>query len=257
MIVPMGDGVAVESASELAARASAETGAQFVGAIQRSTRYAATAHRPLTISELEGLLGRAGIQRAEATFPQGVFRFARKRGDELTVAVSHILRQFRRVVPRFEWDAALKEFVLWEAVGHNLVVTAGLNDSLDKHFKGSSYTAAWYVGLVSGTPTVAAGDIMSSHAGWTEITAYDEANRQTLTLGSVSAGSVDNSASKAVFTISANGTTIGGAFVTTSNTRGGTTGTLYGAGARSTGNNKTIDDNDTLSVTITLTATAV
>lgn len=143
----------------------------------------------------------------------------------------------------------------WADDIHNLVVTAGLNDLLDKTFKGSSYTAAWYVGLADGTPTFAAGDTMSSHAGWVEITAYDEAVRQTLTLGSVSSGSVDNTASKAVFTIATNSTTIGGAFVTTNNTKGGSTGTLYGGGAFSAGD-KTIDDNDTLTVTITLTATA-
>jgi len=143
----------------------------------------------------------------------------------------------------------------WTDEFANLVVTAGLNDSLDKHFKGSSYTAAWYVGITAGTPSFAAGDTMSSHGGWTEVTAYDETTRPALSLGSISAGSVDNSASKARFTVSTNGTTIGGAFITTSNTRGGTTGTLYGGGAFSAGN-KTLDDNDTLDVTITLTAAA-
>lgn len=142
----------------------------------------------------------------------------------------------------------------WVEEFDNLVVTAGLNDSLDKHFKGSSYTAAWYVGITAGTPTFAAGDTMSSHGGWTEVTAYDEAARPTLTLGSVSGGSVDNSASKARFTVSANGTTIGGAFVVSNSTRGGSTGTLYGGGAFSS--NKVLDDNDTLDVTITLTAAA-
>ena len=145
--------------------------------------------------------------------------------------------------------------VKWVERCHNLVVTTGLNDLLDKYFKGSTYTAAHYVGLTDGTPTVAAGDTMASHAGWVEVTAYDEANRPTLTLGTVSAGSVDNSASKATFTISANGTTIGGAFVTTNNTKGGSTGTLYGAAAFSAGD-KLADDNDTLDVTVTLTAAA-
>jgi len=145
--------------------------------------------------------------------------------------------------------------LLWADEFDNLVVTEGLNDSLDKHLKGSAYTAAWYVGLTGGTPSFAAGDTMASHAGWTEVTAYDEAARQTLTLGTVSGGSVDNSASKATFTINVNQTTIGGAFVVTNNTKGGATGTLYGGGAFSAGN-KTIDDNDTLAVTVTLTATA-
>lgn len=137
----------------------------------------------------------------------------------------------------------------------NLVVDEGLNDSLDKHLKGSSYTAAWYVLLMAGTPNVQAADTMASHAGWTEVTAYDEANRQTLTLGSVSGKSVDNSASKAVFTISSDSTTIGGCGICSNNTKGGSTGTLYGGGAF-TGGNKTLSDDDTLSVTVTCTAAA-
>lgn len=140
----------------------------------------------------------------------------------------------------------------WVDEFENLVTTEGMNDLLSKYFKGSGYTAAWYVGLTAGTPTFAAGNTMSSHAGWTEVTAYSEGVRQTLTLGTPSSGSVDNTASKAVFTISSNGTTVGGAFVTTNSTKGGTTGTLYGGGALGAGN-KTIDSGDTISVTITLT----
>ncbi len=143
----------------------------------------------------------------------------------------------------------------WTDEFDNLVVNAGLDDSLDKHLKGSSYTAAWYVGLTDGTPSFAAGDTESSHAGWTEVTAYDEANRQTLTLGSVSGQSVDNSASKAVFTIDTNDTTVGGAFITTTATKGGSVDTLYGGGAFTAGD-KTIDDGDSLTLTITCTAAA-
>ena len=144
--------------------------------------------------------------------------------------------------------------VIWTEEFDNIVVTEGLNDSLDKHLKGSTYTAAWYVGLTDGTPTVAAGDTMASHAGWTEITAYSEGVRQTLTLGTVSAGSVDNSASKAVFSINGT-TTVGGAFVVTNSTKGGTTGILYGAGAF-TGGDRSVVSGDTLNVTVTCTAAA-
>lgn len=151
----------------------------------------------------------------------------------------------------FDPDGNLK----WYEYNHNLVVNAGLNDLLDKYFKGSTYTAAFYVGLTDGTPTVAAGDTMASHAGWTEVTAYDEANRQALTLGSVSGQAVNNGASKATFTIDTNSTTIGGAFVVTNNTKSGTTGTLYGAAAFS-GGDKTLDDGDTLAVQINLSAAA-
>lgn len=137
----------------------------------------------------------------------------------------------------------------------NLVVNEGLDDVLDKYFKGSAYTAAHYIGLTDGTPTVAAGDTMASHAGWTEVTAYDEATRGAPTWGAVSGQSLDNSGSPEVFTIATNNTTIGGAFLTTNSTKGGSTGTLYGGGAFTAGD-KTLDDNDTLSVTITVTNSA-
>ncbi len=144
--------------------------------------------------------------------------------------------------------------LLWVEEFDNLVVDVGLNDSLDKHLKGAAYTAAWYVGVVGATPTFAAGDTMSGgHAGWTEQTTYDEANRPTLTLGTVTNKSVDNSASKAVFTISGT-VTLGGAFIVTTNNKGGTTGILYGGGAFS--QNRALVDNDVLNVTITCTAAA-
>jgi len=143
----------------------------------------------------------------------------------------------------------------WVDEFDNLVVDEGLNDNLDKYFKGSNYTAAFYVGITGSSPSPSASDTMSSHAGWSEVTAYSESSRPTLTLGTVSNKSVDNSANKAQFTINADNTTIGGAFVTTDSTKGGTTGTLYGVGAFSAGD-KTLDNGDILQVTITLTASA-
>ena len=161
----------------------------------------------------------------------------------------------RRLKNIFEVECYRNGELIWSDRFENLVVNAGLDDSLDKHLKGSGYTAAFYVGLTDGTPTVAAGDTMASHAGWAEVTAYDEAVRQTLTLAAVSGQSTDNSANKAVFTIDTNSTTVGGAFVVTDSTKGGAGGTLYGAGAFSAGD-KTLDDDDVLNVTVTLTASA-
>ena len=147
----------------------------------------------------------------------------------------------------------------WEEKFGNLVVNVGLDDILDKYFKGSSYTAAWYVGIweTAGSPEVAAGDSMASHAGWTEVTSYSEANRPTLTLGTVASQSVDNSASKASYSINAS-KSVRGAFITTSNAKGGVspeTGILYSVGAF-TGGTKAVDNGDTLNVTVTLTSAA-
>lgn len=143
--------------------------------------------------------------------------------------------------------------LFWRDEGHNRVVNVGLNDILDKYLKGSAYTAAHYVGLTDGTPTTAAGDTQSSHAGWAEVTAYDEATRQAYTPGTVASQTVNNSASKAVFTISTNSTTIGGAFLTTSSSKGTGSGVLVSVEA-ATGGDVVLNDGDTLSVQITYTA---
>lgn len=140
----------------------------------------------------------------------------------------------------------------WTERVENLVVNQGLDDLLDKYFKGSAYTASHFVGLKS-SGAVASGDTMSSHTGWAENTSYSNATRPALTLGTVSGQSVDNSASKATFNVNAT-TTINGAFVTTNNTKGGTTGVLYGAADFAV--SRTLANGDVLFVTITLTATS-
>ena len=146
--------------------------------------------------------------------------------------------------------------LLWVDNIHNLVVTAGLTDILDKYFKGSTYTAAHNFGL-KGTGTPDAADTMGSHATWSEVTDYDEATRPSITWGTVSAGSVNNSASKCVFTISGTVTVYGGFVVcgTGAGTKGATTGTLVGAGDF-TGGSRAVVDNDVLNVTVTATLTA-
>jgi hypothetical protein len=141
----------------------------------------------------------------------------------------------------------------WIAHEHNLVTTAGLNALLTACFKTIPGSVTWYLGLKS-TGTPVAGDTMGSHASWTELTAYSEAARPTWTPGTVSAGSVSNSASKARFT--ANGSmTVLGLFMTDSATKGGTTGTLYGAGDFTEGSRAMVSS-DTLDVTATVSATA-
>jgi hypothetical protein len=145
----------------------------------------------------------------------------------------------------------------WAEVFENLVTTVGKNDLLDKYFKGSTYTAAWFVSLIdadTGWSAVAAGDTMASHGGWQEAATtnptYSNGTRPALTLGTPAAGSVDNVASVAAFTINATNS-IKGAFVTTVNTKDGTTGILYSAGAFAA--DRAVISGDTLNVTITLT----
>ncbi len=140
----------------------------------------------------------------------------------------------------------------WREVVPNLVTTAGLNKLLDAAFKTGLASPAWYVGL-KGAGTIAAGDTASSHAGWTESTAYSESVRQTLTLGTIASGAVSNSASKAVFTASGSATWAG-AFLIDNSTKGGTTGTLYGA--TDFGTSRSVISGDTLTVQVDLSVTA-
>ena len=137
----------------------------------------------------------------------------------------------------------------WSDTIKNLVVTVGKNDLLDKYFSGTTYTAAWYMGLVNGgtTPTYAAADTLASHAGWTELaagTAYS-GNRVTVGWSAASAGS--KSSTTTAFSISATNT-VAGALLASVNT--GTAGILYSAG-NFTGGNRSVASGDTLNITYT------
>lgn len=134
----------------------------------------------------------------------------------------------------------------WREKVRNLVMTAGKTDIVDKYFKGSSYTATWYMGL-KGTGTIAAGDTLASHAGWTEVTPYS-GNRPAITWGSTSAGS--NTASAVSYSINATAT-VAGAFVCTVNT--GTSGVLYSCSDFAASRN--VASGDTLNVTPTESVT--
>jgi hypothetical protein len=145
-------------------------------------------------------------------------------------------------------DGALK----WREDVTNLVTDVGANDLLTNYFKGSSYTAAWYVGLTTGT-TFAAGDTAASHAAWTEFTAYSQSTRVAWTGGTASARSISNTASQAVFSINGAGGTVAGAFLISNSTISGTTGILYGEAAL--GSSRTLASGDTLNITVTLSLT--
>jgi hypothetical protein len=137
--------------------------------------------------------------------------------------------------------------VKWTDTGHNLVVNTGLNHIRDVILLAGTQVSTWYTGLTQGSPTIAAADTMASHAGWTESTAYSEAVRQTWTGAAGATGASSNSASPSVFSINATAT-IGGVFLTSNSTKGGSTGTLY-SGVAFTGGNRSVVNGDTLTVT--------
>ena len=145
-------------------------------------------------------------------------------------------------------DGALK----WSDQFHNLVTTVGLNKYLDATLKTGLAAPAWYVGLITGPGAgnvYALADTMNlGHGGWTEAVPYSNVTRPAWTPGSIAAGAVDNSASKAIFTINA-GATVAGCFMVDNSTKSGSTGVLLGEGNFTAGD-RVVQNGDTLNVTI-------
>lgn len=152
----------------------------------------------------------------------------------------------------YDKDGKLK----WETENHNLVVNTGLQYMCGTALTSVSQITTWYLGLygAGASNTPAAADTMSSHAGWTEIVPYSNTNRPTCTFATATTANpsvATNSASVAVFNINATAT-VGGAFLTSSNTKSGTTGTLFSAADFSSPGDRSVVSGDTLNVTYTL-----
>ena len=155
----------------------------------------------------------------------------------------------------FDKEGKLK----WEEQSHNLVVNEGLDDMNTKYFTGSGYTAAWYLGLISGTgPTIAAGDTLASHAGWTEVTPSTgyTGNRKAVTFGGATTADpsvISNSGSASQFAML--GTyVVSGAFLCSVAT--GTSGVLFSASTFSSPGDRSVVSGDTLNVTYTFSLAA-
>jgi hypothetical protein len=155
----------------------------------------------------------------------------------------------------FDKDGTLK----WEDSMHNLVVNVGLQDMNTKYFSGSAYTAAFFLGLVTGpgsSTTYAAADTLASHAGWTEFTNYS-GNRKTVTFGTATTADpsvIDNSASPAQFNITSAGGTVAGAFLCDVNS--GTSGLLFSEADFQSPGDRVVVSGDTLNVTYTFSLDA-
>lgn len=112
----------------------------------------------------------------------------------------------------------------------NGITNTGKNAILDTFFNSLTQITSgnWSIGLVDGTgsPALANGDTLASHAGWTEFTSYT-GNRKAWGQGSAASQAVTN-ASPATFDISASGT-LYGIFVCSATT--GTSGTMWSTAA--------------------------
>ena len=140
--------------------------------------------------------------------------------------------------------------IKWVDHNHNLVVNEGLNHILDILFAGDTQVNPWYVGLTDGSPTIVADDTMASHTGWSEIITYDEATRQEYADARTNQV-VSNTVSPSVFTMSG-AATVGGAFLVSNSTKGGSTGILLCAVAFS-GGDRSVQATDIINVTYNFT----
>jgi hypothetical protein len=136
----------------------------------------------------------------------------------------------------------------------NGIVNVGKNLILDVMFNDGVQVAnnSWFIALLdsSGFTALAATDTMSSHAGWNEFTSYSEATRVAWGSGAAASQSTTN-ASPATFNINGSGT-VKGVFVTSNNTKAGTTGTLWSTALFAA--DVPVTNGDQLKVTYTVSA---
>jgi len=148
--------------------------------------------------------------------------------------------------------------VKWEETTHNLVVNEGLQDMNAKYFTGASYTAVFYLGLITGPgsgTSYSGTDTLASHAGWTEFTNYS-GSRKAVTFSAASSAdpSVITTSSAVSFTISSSGGTVAGAFLCTVSS--GTSGVLFSESDFQSPGDRVVVSGDTLNVSYTFSLDA-
>lgn len=137
----------------------------------------------------------------------------------------------------------------------NLIPTEGLNYMLGTALTGVAQLSAWFVALFEGNYTpVGTVTAATFPAAATESTAYNEATRVAWIPGAIAAGSVSNTASKAVFTMNAT-KSIFGIAQTSVSTKSATTGVLISVALFAAVKN--VVATDVLNVTSTISATSV
>jgi hypothetical protein len=148
----------------------------------------------------------------------------------------------------------------WSAETKNLVVNVGLQYMAGTALTSVAQITTWYIGLygAGASNTPAAGDTMSSHAGWTEVVPYSNATRVAATFATATTANpsvVTNAASPATFNINAT-STVGGAFLTSGSAKSGTTGTLFSAADFAAPGDRSVVSGDIISVTYTFSLAA-
>lgn len=141
----------------------------------------------------------------------------------------------------------------WEDSMHNLVVNEGLQDMNNKYFNGSTYSAAFYLGLIEGPSsgtTYNAGDTLASHAGWTEFTNYSGSRKSAaFSSATLADPSVVATTAAVSFSISSTGGVVAGAFLCTVSS--GSSGVLFSEADFQSPGDRTVVSGDTLNVSYT------
>lgn len=130
---------------------------------------------------------------------------------------------------RFDVDFIRGGKLLDRFVIYNDITNEGKNLIFDVMFNTATQivNTSWYIGLINITSftALAATDTMASHGGWQEFTTYTQANRPGWGSVASAAQTVTNS-TPVQFDMSATGT-VKGLFITSNNTKSGTTGKLW------------------------------
>jgi hypothetical protein len=146
------------------------------------------------------------------------------------------------------------DVVTWATNNNGLGTTTS-----DGLLVGDAYTAAWYIGLITGPrigTAFSASDTHASHAGWTEFTNYSGARKAPVLAAATLADPsvITNTASPASFTITGGGGVVGGAFLASVDS--GTSGILFSESDFQSPGDRTVVSGDTLNVTYTFSLDA-
>jgi len=126
----------------------------------------------------------------------------------------------------YDTDGNLK----WEFTEENLIPDAGRDYLLNAGLNAGAQFSTWYIGLYSGNYAPVAGDTAATFpASATEITTAYTGDRHALTPDALLAGVWVNSVAPAIFVFVDATTTVRGGFISTTATKGGTTGLLLSA----------------------------
>ena len=134
---------------------------------------------------------------------------------------------------------------LWKDYAKNVVTTTGIKHIMGLMGNDTTIITTWYLGLLASTD-ITTTDIISGISEATEYTGARKAWTNGLTVNTLS-----NTDNLATFTLNADGTTVEGCFLASSNTNGGSAGILL-SGAPFAAGSKAGSSGDVLTVTYKL-----